>query len=268
MVNGLSPQDLVIAQDVVRYRLSTPELVALRGTGGVQSIDEATARLQWLTQESWLRRSVLVPGENEPYYFVGPRLAEACGLNEGATRELSFEHRIERFAIARFCAEPGQLRELMTDEEFGVRFPMLFQPGQPRQYYLERVGDQTRLAFIKVDLGGPSQWDRVVDACQRFLSKRSEASPRDPRRSGYTALIRQMIECGRFQVSLLLASSDKARAVAARLDADQLATGVRPAIVPYVVPGLLPLAFQLAANRGERTSGPPADRKRPCNASQ
>jgi hypothetical protein len=268
MVNGLNAQEDAIVQDVVRYRLSTSELIALRGTGGVQSIEEGMARLDLLAQEGWLRRGVFVPGGNEPYYFPGPRLAEAYGLNEQATRELSFEHRLARFAIARFCAEPGQLRELMTDEEFGSRFPMLFQPGQPRKYYLERVGDQTRLAFIKVDLGGSSQWDRAVDACNRFLSKRSELSPRDPRRSGHTALIRQMIECGRFQVSLLLASPDKARAVAARLDAAELARGVRPAIVPYVVPGLLPLAFQLAANRGSVSRGSRVPLNRRANASE
>lgn len=258
MVTGLTPQLSAIVQDALRYRISTAALVRLRQIRGALSLTEATALLESLVAKEWLRRGTLVPGEAEPYYFPGLRLAEACGVAQREFAEPSFEHRVQRLAVAWFCAEPGHVRELMTDEEFRDRFPILSQPGQPMQYYLERVGDWTRLAFLKVDLGGPSQWDRVVDACQRFLANRSQP-PRDPRRSRQSEIFRHMIERDRFQVSLLLGSPDKARAVAARLDAERLVSGVRPAIVPYVVPGLLPLALKLATYRSH---GPRRKRRR------
>ncbi len=238
MVTPFSAHADSVLDLVNRYRLTTAEIVAGRGLADGDTLECAELLLNQLVERDWLRRGMLYPGSQEPYYFLSQRAAVALGVDAQAAHELSVEHRLERYAIARFCCQGERFRELMTESEFRARFDDLWHPGQPFRYYLENNGSGVRLAFLKVDLGGPSQWDRVINSCCRFLAKRTERSPVDPRYHHQADLLRAMVDQKRFQISLLVACPEKARSIAARLDADELQGRARPPILPYVVPGL------------------------------
>lgn len=259
MVDAVREFPEAVVDFLRRYHLATAELLAAQGTGHCHTIEAAAEMLEELAHRGWLRRTSLLPGGDQPcIYTATAKIAQRLGESELAAPQLALDERLARWAIARFCAGGQPFRQLMTAAEFAARFPDLAQAGEPRRYYLEPVGEVTRLAFLKVDLGGASQWDRVVDACCRFLSKRLDG------RGARAELFRQLLAHGRFQISLLVACAEKAEAIDARLDLDAADSGTRPPVVPYVVPGLLellvrsplktPVANRRASNRRARRS--------------
>jgi hypothetical protein len=243
MVTHLCDEIRAVLDVVHRYRLTTAEIIAARRTGGTANEADAERLCKRLVEDGWLRRGTLCHGSERPmhYYFLGRAGVEALGVDASAARELSLDHRLERYAIARFCSGEQPFRELMTKDEFQSRFPDLARPGQPLRYYLESDSGNVRLAFLKVDIGGASRWERPLESCLRFLAKRTTCSAVDPRHQAQADTFRQMIEQERFQVSLLVASPEKAAAIATRLDIEQVPGRPRPPIRPYVVPGLFAL---------------------------
>jgi hypothetical protein len=248
MVTAITYVRQAIAEHVLRYRLITAEIVAERRLAGCEHIRLAEQLLEELTIDGFLQRGQLTLGYPTPrYYFLGSNAAAQFGESALATREQSLDDRLAHWAIAQFCATEKPFRELLTKDEFRAKFSSLWRPGQPLRYYLEPADGGARLAFLKVDLGGPSCWDRVVDACNRFLQKRVSCSPSDnPHARAQAQLFRQLIEQGRFQVTLLTARPEKAAAVRSRLDVDAVKHGARPPIVPYVVGGLFELLVRSA----------------------
>jgi hypothetical protein len=220
-----------------RYRLATAELLAAEHVGLRPTPAEATRLLETLSQEGCLRAAPLVPGDRQLYYTATAKAAKHFGDPDLAPPHLAVDERLALWAIARFATAGERFRQLMTAAEFAECFPDLSQPGEPRRYYLEQVGEVTRLAFLKVDLGGASHWDRVVDSCLRFINKRLQG-----RVAG--DLFRQLLEHDRFQVSLLVACEEKAEAIQARLDLDAAKWGAKLPVVPYVVPGLFDLLIK------------------------
>lgn len=237
-----------IATYLRRYRLATAEILAAQRVAGLRDETDARELLDCLASNGLLECAPLVPGEsNETYFYASARIATQLGDPSLAERHRSLDERLALWAVARFCSGENPFRELLTREEFRTQFAELWKPGEPLRYYLEPTGDVTRLAFIKVDLGGASHWDRVVDSCCRFIKKRIEPSC-DSADSLRSDLFRQLIDHGRFQVSVLLATPEKAEAINARLDIDAVRYGERPPIVPYVVPGLLQLLLRSSFN--------------------
>ena len=144
-----------------------------------------------------------------------------------------------RSAIACFCCCSNPFRELFTKDEFIAKFALIWYPGQPVRYYLEPAdGDEVRLAFLKVDKGGPSRWDRVIESCQRFLSKRTTRSQTNPQYHPQVDAFRDLLDGGRFQISLLTSLPEKRDAILQTLDVLETSGDDRPPIVPYVVDGL------------------------------
>lgn len=232
-----------IAEHLGRYRLTTAEIIAARRLAGCEDVRTAEQLLEELAADRFLQSGQLAPAAPGcRYYFFRDDAAAQFGAPDFLAREQSLDDRLAHWAVAQFCATEKPFRELLTKDEFCARFPSLWRPGQPLRYYLEPAGEGARLAFLKVDLGGPSRWDRVVDACYRFLQKRAfSPDSGDSCRRTQAELFRQLIEQGRFQVSLLMARPEKASAVHARLEIDAVKYGARAPIVAYVVPGLFEL---------------------------
>ena len=241
MVTQPSEMPQTLVDYLQRYQIATPQNLASRRLAGCYDEQAALALLEQCESRGWLKRAELLAGATESLYFheTQPSRPAISGLSPSGR---SLEERLALWAIARFCASSEPVRELLTAEEFRERFGDLRRPGESPRYYLEPAPERTRLAYLKVDLGGTSQWDRIVDACNRFVKKRLTATSQD--NSECQSLFRHLVDEGRFQVSLLVACPEKAAAIRTRLDLEEAETGVRSPIVPYVVPGLWQLLLR------------------------
>lgn len=250
---SLNPQQRDILEHVFRYRLTTPQVLADCPRISLSTLPIAKDALQELEQGGWLQMGRLTPhAESSPFFYLTPRAATELGQDEIMAKEPSREMRIEAFAIARFCCCGDSFRELFTKQEFVERFASIWYPGQPVRYYLEPTpsGD-VRLAFLKVDKGGPSRWDRIIESCQRFMAKRTTSSQTNPQFQPHVEEFRNLVESGRFQISLLTSLPEKRDAILQALDVLETSHGVRPPIVPYVIDGL----FDVIHPRRDETPG-------------
>ena len=238
MVTVLDNSQREILQHVFRYRLTTAEIVAVCAKLAPETVAAAESLLEALVANQWLQTARLTPHDPaRRFYYLTPRAAAELGQDEIVAKEPSREMRIESYAIARFCCCSKPFRELFTKEEFIAKFASIWYPGQPVRYYLEPDGaGEVRLAFLKVDKGGPSRWDRVIESCQRFLSKRTTRS--NPQYHGQVDAFRELVDTGRFQISLLTSLAEKREAIKQALDVLETSGQTRPPIVPYVVEGL------------------------------
>lgn len=236
----LSTEQHEILGHVFRYRLTTPEIVSACTKLTPEDVPAAESLLEELVTDEWLQTGQLSPHDaSRRFYYLSPRAADALGHDEIVAREPSRELRIESYAIARFCCCSQPFRELFTKDEFISRFSSIWYPGQPVRYYLEPAGgNEVRLAFLKVDKGGPSRWDRVIESCRRFLSKRTTRSQSDPRYNRRVDAFRDLVDAGRFQITLLTSLQEKHDAIVQALDLLETSGNERPPIVPYVVDGL------------------------------
>ncbi len=254
MVKTINILPAALAQHLQRYRLTTAAIVAARHLCDCSSQVAAEQLLNRFVYQGALQKGPLALSNDSPrYYLFTPRAAQQLGVNPLTVRQQSLNDRLSHWAISQFCAAERPFRELLTKDEFCERFAPLWRPGQPLRYYLEPAKEGVCLAFLKVDLGGPSRWDRVVDACYRFLEKRTPRPSASRGPAGGAELFRQLIEMRRFQISLLVACPEKEAAINARLDLDAVKHGVRAPIVPYAVPGLFDLL--LDALPGVRRQG-------------
>ena len=243
MVETLDNAGREILEHVFRYRLTTPQIVAGCSKLSQSDLPAADEALDKLTSDGWLHSDQLSPHDAaKRYFYLTPKAATFLGQDEVISKQPSRELRIESFAIATFCCGSDSFRELFTKQEFIEKFAALWYPGQPIRYYLEPTTDgDVRLAFLKVDKGGASRWDRVIESCQRFLTKRTTRSQANPQYHCQVDAFRELLDSGRFQISLLTSLPDKQDSIIQSLDLLETSGERRPPIVPYVVEGLLDL---------------------------
>jgi hypothetical protein len=205
-----------------------------------EDVQAAETLLDELVDGQWLQTGRLSPHDpSRRFYYLAPRAADALGHDSIVAKEPSRELRVESFAIARFCCCAEPFRKLFTKDEFIAKFSSIWYPGQPVRYYLEpTVANEVRLAFLKVDKGGPSRWDRVIESCRRLLSKRTTRSQANPQYHAQVDAFRNLVDAGRFQISLLTSLPEKRDAIVQSLDLIETSGEPRPPIVPYVVEGL------------------------------
>jgi hypothetical protein len=240
MVSQFNESDEAILRHVLRYRLTTPHILSCSEILALSEAEIAD-RLERLVSLGLLASAPLITGYDEPKYF---HLTEAAAISLGqdiaVAKPLKVDARAEWFAVASFCCCGDTVRELFTKEEFQTQFKHLWFVGQPVRYYLEPGDDGVvRLAFIKVDTGGPGQWDRLIDSCQRFLHQRTTPDKVAKAFRDKVSAYASMVEQGRFQISILTALPEKQRAIALELERRRLKEPPAPPIKAYVVPGLL-----------------------------
>ncbi len=233
----LKAADVAILEHVARYRLTT---TAILSAALNLEVDASAVALQQLTEAGALVCGTLTPKDDSSgCYQLTPWAAEQLGYDPVFARPLKRDARIECFAIAQFCCGGDVFRQLYTKAEFIEKFRALWHQGQPVRYYLEPTGsDHPRLAFLKVDAHGTGQWDRLIDACAKFLHKRIDVRHANPEFRSQVAAFADLVRRGRFQISILTALPEKQRAIAVELDRRQGAGLTVPPIGVYVVPGL------------------------------
>ena len=245
MVRTLPPADRAILEHVVRYRLTTPAILAPTGLLPDAGIDAARRTLERLTADGWLVAAELVPeSAGQVCYQLTARAAEQLGHDAEFAEPLARDVRIESFAVATFCCCGDVFRQLFTKAEFREKFRELWFPGQPVRYYLEPVASATaRLAFLKVDKDGPGRWDRLIDSCARFLRQRIDATRVAPEHRARVEAFARLVQRGQFQFTVLTALPEKQRAIELELERRTLAKESVPPIRVHVVPGLFDVMF-------------------------
>jgi hypothetical protein len=244
MVNRLSDEQLSVLEHVARYRLTLPSILANTKILSNARVATATATIARLVDGGWLGASPLSPGHGDvPYFHLTAKGAKRLGHDPQFGGPLPRDTRIDCFAIATFCCGSDVFRQLLTKEEFQEKFRALWFPGQPVRYCLERgAGSGARLCFLKVDRDGVGRWDRLIDSCDRFLRKRTDARTVSAQHRAAVEAFGELVQRGQFQFTVLTALADKKRAI--ELEVERRADDEPvPPIRVHVVPGLFGLLF-------------------------
>lgn len=144
----------------------------------------------------------------------------------GNRPQLSDSAFIRRYAMMRFCESTGSRRSLLTRAELERYFPSIFRHGMPSGYYIDTSEKLPRFGHLRAD-AVPARVDRIVSRAANLID-----------RYGRTAGVRQLIAQHEFEITFIVATSQKARRL--RLDFDRLKrSGVT--VQAHAMPELLEL---------------------------
>lgn len=161
------------------------------------------------------------------YWYVDARGAEQCGLPEERIGPLSEPAKLRALAILRFCCLSDRPRQRLTSEELTRTFKCLARPGLPSGYYFDPAG-AGRLGLIRVDAGRRGRWDRVVQSLRDDMEDHMQ-------QPGF----RQLVQAGRFEITVLTVFRQKARRIYDSLS--NVRHGCPVPIEVVAIPELLPL---------------------------
>lgn len=133
-----------------------------------------------------------------------------------------------RLAIRAFCTVSTHRRSLLGKSDLARCFPTLFQAGLPGGYYVDANGKQPVLGHVRVDVG-LDEIGRIVQRCHQLARRHQQLT-------GF----RQLIAAGQFEITYLVATSEKARRLSVAFNS-VAKTGVRCVAVP------MPILFDLLA---------------------
>jgi hypothetical protein len=164
----LVDRDYEIFEHVMRYRMTTREVLQrlFFPDSELNAVTKVTSRL---VEHGFLNRYELYPLRS--YFTLGPKSASFLGIVYKKTRDLGPLAKAREFGTLSFCCLSERLRERLTVRELSERHPELLQGGLDNShYYLDNDGEITRLAYIRVDLGGSV--DHILRKCRDDIAAR------------------------------------------------------------------------------------------------
>ncbi len=187
----LGKRDRAIVADVIRYRLTTNELIHQRylPQANINAVTKITSRL---TAAGWLQRHTLVGSQ---LYFVPSRTAcRHFALSISRCRPMGLQTLATSLSIAQYCQTLSQGYRLVDSGDLELywswippklrRFPYAMLPG----------ADAVQLRPIRVDLGGTPE--HVATKCAHDIKLRQQVG-------GFRALLSE-----RRLVYVVLTSTD------------------------------------------------------------
>ncbi|MBA3312933.1 MAG: hypothetical protein H0T47_06530 [Planctomycetaceae bacterium] len=149
-MSTLSDRDQQIVEHVVRFRLTTDDVLLRRflpGVAGVNAVQKVTGRL---AAGAWLRRQPL--GNQKYYYVVGRTAAEAFRSPRRRADRFSEQTLPVAMAVLYHCAERNVWP--YTEREFSLKYPDLYYAGHHRTtYFYDSSTDRPRIGCFLVDRG-------------------------------------------------------------------------------------------------------------------
>jgi hypothetical protein len=141
------------------------------------------------------------------------------------TYRLSEETKIRSFAALSFCCLGGTRRELASATNLHALFPECNALPSLSGYYVQMAAKPV-FGFLRVDMGGPGRWDRVLTKCCD-----------DARRHAEMPAVRQAVAAGQFEIALVTALPQKAQRLcrALRSLASLPAIPIRVTSIPELV---------------------------------
>ncbi len=191
----LMDRDYEIFEHVMRYRMTTREVLHRRfcADSELNAVTKITSRL---ADHGFLNRYELYP--NRSYFTLGSKSASFMGVSARKTRDLGPLAKAVEFGILSYCCLSEHFRERLTVSELAQRHPDLLLSGVDNShYYLDRDGDVTRLAYLRVDLGGSVE--HMLRKCRADLAARMAHPAFD-----------QLIHNDRFMIALVTGREEKA----------------------------------------------------------
>lgn len=215
----LGPRDHDILDHVVRYRLTTREVLHGRFFPEVKpnAVTKVTSRL---CAGGFLKRFDLY--ESRDYFVLGIEASRMLGVPAKRAEELGVQSLPIEYATLVYCAGAGD-RERLTREELQKYHPSILVPGvDATRYYLDREGGKTRLSSIRVDCGGPP--DHVVRKCREDLDRRLEHDA-----------FRDLVARDQFMIAVLTGKKEKTDAIGEALKRSDWPIRFRLAVIPELV---------------------------------
>lgn len=191
----LGDRDFEIFEHVMRYRMTTREALhrLFFADSELNAVTKVTSRL---TDHGFLNRYELYPGRS--YYTLGPKSASFLGIPIKKTRDLGPLAKAREFGVLSFCCLSNQLRERLTVQELAQRHPDLLLGGLDNShYYLDRQEEVTRLAYLRIDLGGSI--DHVLRKCREDIAARQGIAAFD-----------HLLSLDRFLIAIVTGREEKA----------------------------------------------------------
>lgn len=139
----------------------------------LNAVTKVTSRL---AEHGFLNRHELYPSRS--YFTLGRKSASFLGVAYKKTRDLGPLAKAREFGVLSYCCLSKRLRERLVVRELAERHPELLSSGVDNShYYLDNDGEVTRLAYIRVDLGGSV--DHILRKCRDDIAARQRVDAFD-----------------------------------------------------------------------------------------
>jgi len=194
----LGDRDYDIFQHVMRYHMTTREVLhrLFFDDSDPNAVTKVASRL---VLHEYLKRHEMYPPRT--YFVLGPEATRLVGVSQKRSSPLGPLALAREFATLAFCCLAPEPRVRLTVREVQEIHPQLLQPGlDSSHYYLDNDGTTTRLAYIRVDCGGPV--DHIVRKCREDIRDRYQHEA-----------FRQYIDNDRFMIAIVTARAEKAAAI-------------------------------------------------------
>jgi hypothetical protein len=214
-----------LVNHIARYRLTVfaaLERLPSFATCGPRQIKDILRTCQ---QRSLIDSSPMHHGAK--YWYLDAPGAQHCGLPEERIGPLSEPAKLRAYAMLRFCCLSDTPRHRITMDDLVRNFPRLVRPGLPDGYYIDPHGPG-RLGLARIDAIRQGRWDRAVQSLREDIDAHVT-------RPGF----RQLIQAGRFEITLLTVFRQKAQRIYDSLS--QCRDAGRVPIQVVALPELLPL---------------------------
>lgn len=165
----LGKRDRTIVADVVRYKLTTNELIHQRylPEASINAVTKITSRL---TAAGWLQRHTLVGSQ---LYFVPSRTTcRHFALPISRCRPLGLQTLATSLTIAQYCQTLSQGYRLVDSGDLELYWAWIPPKLRTLPYAMFPGGDTGQLRPIRVDLGGTP--DHVATKCAHDIKLRQQ----------------------------------------------------------------------------------------------
>ncbi|MEN1681427.1 MAG: hypothetical protein AAGJ46_17745 [Planctomycetota bacterium] len=194
-----------VLEHIRTYRLTTVDAVTK-----LFSFDDSRAAaslLKELRSANLVAEAELSPGQ--VYYHLLPQAAELLRLGQVEARPLAGVAKAEAYAKLHFCCLQEAYRPLIPADRFRSDFGSLYRPGPRISYY---TAGQT-LGYLRVETKGMTGDPyRVLEYCRRDLAKRVQW------KGGRSKEFSDLVEAGRFVVTVLVAAEGRAERLRQEVD--------------------------------------------------
>jgi hypothetical protein len=197
-------RDLLILDHVMRYRLTTPEVLHrlfFFEDADRNAVTKVTSRL--CDREMLLSHQLYA---SFTYFTLGRHGARLTGLAAKKVRPLGPQALYREYGTLVFCCLANPPREKFRVSDVAAKFPQILARNiDSSHYYTDCEGKTERLGYIWVEGGGPL--DHIVRTVRQDIIERRRDIP----------LLRQNIDSGRFVVAVVTCNADKRNEIAAAL---------------------------------------------------
>lgn len=165
--NSLGKRDRSILSDVIRYRLTTNEIVQSRylPTAVPNAVSKITSRL---ANTGWLTRRSLF--DNRTYFTPSRQLCMHFGLPISRSRPLGAQTLATALSIANYCQLSSPGHQLLDAKDYASAWTWIPQKLRTLPGAVDSHSDTATLRLVRVDLGGSP--DHVASKCAHDIKIR------------------------------------------------------------------------------------------------